>query len=113
MDYIWILLLFLVLTSVFWCLLSMFAFTTEMRCSQEQLDQLLPDIERELHLASGSYGRTYLNREQRCHLAKLLASARSEMKNLDSVHREHYALRLTDLSYLAESVGVENQTTVF
>ncbi len=109
MDSFWIFLLFVVLAAVFWCLLSMFAFTAEMRCSQQQLDQLLPDIERELHLASGSRGRAFLNRHQRSHLANLLNSARAEIKNLDSMQRELYAVRLRDLSYLAEAVGVENQ----
>jgi len=113
MDILWFFLIFMVLATIFWSLLSFFAFSTETRCAQEELERLLPDIERELHLVNGPNEPHRLNKEQRSHLARSLAIARSKMASLDSVQREHYSLRLNDLSYLAEALGIEHATTRF
>lgn len=91
--------------AIWWVIVFIFA-KSAVRSAQQDLDRLLPNIERMLRQAAHTPSRQ-LDSQQQAQLMNMMMQAQNQMHQLDGLHRQRYDLRVGELMGMASQAGID------
>jgi hypothetical protein len=91
---------------IIWWVIVFFIIKSGVRLAQQNLDQLLPDIERMLRQTTNSL-TGQLDSQQQALVVNMMMRAQNNMHQLDDLHRQRYEIRVGKIRGKASEIGID------